>query len=1310
MKKSKKILSTLLVLCMILTLAPTLSTPAHAAMAITNISSRTLTQLVVGYDSEDKETTTYTLQNCGDIAFTTLQVQLSGANPFDFLVTLQPTVILAPGETRTLTVVANDGLAVGTYSVDVSVIANGVGATGCTVTQVVSEPKGTQEAPSGLSSTDSDYGTNNGKITGTTTAMQYKLSTSADTAYEICTDAEVTGLAPAVYSVRYAETASLAASYASNVLIGEIAGGLTVDLAPLGTPEAGKVQLTITDSVPTDGNLYYAINSSSYIGGIPCVDSPTTLAGLTEYTDTTTITVADGQYVHAFKVFTVDSTHYMKRYGLSAASNDGFQGTQEAPSTLSSDNSNYNANDGVIYGTTAEMDYKLSTDIGYTACTGTEITGLTPGTYYVRYAATGDYLASDDTEITIKEKAGELTVDLVPLGTPEENKMQLTITPYTPGNIYYLIKDSTYSDVTTNTLIDIDGMMLYTESTTIDITDGMYVNAYMVTDDAPYYIQKYGMSVVSNDGAKGTQEAPTLIRNDSSHYNANDGRLYDLTTAMQYKLHADTAYIDCNGTEVTGLAPGIYDVRYKETDTLSAGEVANCEIDEIAGGLTVTLAPLSPVQDNKMLLTIDEDDRLLDGTIYYMITDDISMVGQTTIGDGGDLENSYFNSMFHEYTEPVEIEILDSYYVVAYKLVTATNGENTDTTFNKCGASLEADDTYTQEEPSGLTAVNAIYGSTEGKIAGTTTAMEYKLESEEEKDYQPCSDTETSGLEVGTYVVRYMHTEDETESPEVVITIEQAAGGLTVTLTPLNPAQDNKLQLTITEDEEADGVTYYFIFNDDTVKVPPVGQQVTASKRTELSFVEYTAPITITVPDGSYVYVVKGTLEETILTTTKFGASILTSDGYTPPTGGGTSAPASNEVSGTVGDTTKPVGTSDDTTNSDGKTVTIVKIDQDKIDSIIKDSTIGNKIVIPTNSKSDVVQGQLNGQTVKNMEAKEAVLEIKTGNTTYTLPASQINIDSISAQMGKDVALKDIIVNIQISNASSSNAQIVADTANRNNYQVIAKPVEFEITCTSGNKTVDVSKFNGYVERTVAIPDGIDPTKITTGIVLNADGTFKHVPTTIVKLDGKYYAKINSLTNSTYSVIYNPVKFADVAGYWAENAINDMGSRLVVTGIDSNTYAPLKDITRAEFATIIVRALGLTKNTVASTFKDVVSTDWYNGYVATAVEYGLITGYDTTTFGPNDKITREQAMVIIARAMKIAGLKSNVSDVANVLKAYTDSSAISSYAQSSVADCINTGVINGRTSSTVDSKANITRAEVAVITQRLLIKSNLINS
>lgn len=395
---------------------------------------------------------------------------------------------------------------------------------------------------------------------------------------------------------------------------------------------------------------------------------------------------------------------------------------------------------------------------------------------------------------------------------------------------------------------------------------------------------------------------------------------------------------------------------------------------------------------------------------------------------------------------------------------------------------------------------------------------------------------------------------------------------------------------------------------------------------------------------------------------------------------------------------------------SGGKTVITITVDDSKLDKIL-DNKGGNPIVtLPTKTSADVVVGELNGQTVKNMEKKKATLEIKTGSISYTLPASQINIDNISEQVGKQVELKDIRVSVKIAEPDASTVKAVQDTANKDNYQIVVKPVSFEITCTSGSKTIDVSKFNGYVQRMVTIPDGVDPNKITTGIVLNADGTFSHVPTVVTVINGKYYAKINSLTNSTYSVIYNKVEFNDVKIHWAKNSINNMGSRLVVSGDGNGVYRPNSDMTRAEFAAIIGKALGLRIQDGKSTFSDVKATDWYNGYTMTAASYGIVTGYNSSTFAPNDKITREQAMTMIARAMKITGLGATLkeSDVDDLLGAYEDAGAVSSYAKSPIAECLKAGVVSGKTDKILAPKDYITRAEVAVIVERLLQNSELI--
>lgn len=399
------------------------------------------------------------------------------------------------------------------------------------------------------------------------------------------------------------------------------------------------------------------------------------------------------------------------------------------------------------------------------------------------------------------------------------------------------------------------------------------------------------------------------------------------------------------------------------------------------------------------------------------------------------------------------------------------------------------------------------------------------------------------------------------------------------------------------------------------------------------------------------------------------------------------------------------------TTTVENQTVTTITVDDKKIEEKLNAEGNNATVVIPVTKNSDVVVGELNGQTVKNMETKEAVLEIKTENVTYTVPASQINIDNVSAQIGQQVELKDIKVSITIAAPPQDTVRIVEDTANKNNYQVVVKPVEFNITCTSGSKTVDVSKFNGYVERMVAIPDGVDPSKITTGIVLNADGTFSHVPTTIVVIDGKYYAKISSLTNSTYSVIWNPKTFKDVENHWAKAAVNDMGSRLVISGVGDSKFEPNRAVTRAEFAAIVVKSLGLMRpGTGKNTFKDVTKDAWYYDAVSIASQYGIISGYGSGKFGPNDRITREQAMTMIARAMKITGLKVDLTagEAGKLIAGFGDEDESAAYAVSSIAVCVKTGIVSGRNGNMIAPKDNITRAEVAVIVRSLLQKSGLI--
>jgi hypothetical protein len=253
---------------------------------------------------------------------------------------------------------------------------------------------------------------------------------------------------------------------------------------------------------------------------------------------------------------------------------------------------------------------------------------------------------------------------------------------------------------------------------------------------------------------------------------------------------------------------------------------------------------------------------------------------------------------------------------------------------------------------------------------------------------------------------------------------------------------------------------------------------------------------------------------------------------------------------------------------------------------------------------------------------------------------------------------------------------------------------------------VEIRNFTAYVERTIAIPAGVDPSRITTAIVVEPDGNIRHVPTQIIEADGQYFAKILSLTNSTYTLVWNPVTFADMEGHWAKEAVNGMGSRMIVSG--DGLFHPDRWITRAEFAAIVVRGMGLSIGEAQLPFTDVRTSDWHHGVIAAAYDYELINGYADGTFRPDETITREQAMAIIARAMKITGLHPERSS-ANPLNSFKDAGEISDWAASSIADTFQARIVSGRTGTQLAPQASVSRAEVAVMVQRLLKASGLID-
>lgn len=486
-----------------------------------------------------------------------------------------------------------------------------------------------------------------------------------------------------------------------------------------------------------------------------------------------------------------------------------------------------------------------------------------------------------------------------------------------------------------------------------------------------------------------------------------------------------------------------------------------------------------------------------------------------------------------------------------------------------------------------------------------------------------------------------------------------------------------------------------------------------------------TVTIEVTAPDGS----TKKTY--TLLITRRTSSSDDTiNNGNTGSTGGSSSTGGSNGGGGAT-----PPSTGNNTSNSvqvlvngqaesagtltttvvNGQKVVTITVNAEAIAQKLNSESQGTVVTIPVSGSDSenagAVIGELNGQTVKLMEDKHAVLVLQTEAATYTLPAQQIQINSLAQQLGlnSNASLESIKLQVEIARLSNATVQAAESAAQQGGYTLVGSPVEFNVTATYDGEKVTVNQFNSYVERTISLPANIDPGQITTGIVLESDGSVRHVPTKITLVNGTYHAQINSLTNSAYSVIYNPQTFADVANHWSKTEVNDMGSRMIVSGVSNNTFEPDRSITRAEFAAVVVRALGLKPGEGSNSFSDVSDSDWYADVVKTASSYSLIGGYEDGTFRPQEHITRQEAMALIARAMKVTGLDSQVpAGAVQQLSSYTDAAQVASWAKEAAAASIHTGLVTGRGSNTIAPQQSITRAETAAILRRLLQQSGLI--
>ena len=184
--------------------------------------------------------------------------------------------------------------------------------------------------------------------------------------------------------------------------------------------------------------------------------------------------------------------------------------------------------------------------------------------------------------------------------------------------------------------------------------------------------------------------------------------------------------------------------------------------------------------------------------------------------------------------------------------------------------------------------------------------------------------------------------------------------------------------------------------------------------------------------------------------------------------------------------------------------------------------------------------------------------------------------------------------------------------------------------------------------------------------------------------------------------------FSDVVNHENKAAIQALAERGIINGKTENAFDPDATMRRAEFAAIIMRGLGLAERTTA-VFTDVSKDAWYAGYVGAAYHYEIITGTSATTFNPIGTITKQEAAVMIARAAKLVGMDTEMTDTAvrDMLAQFGDYTTAASWARPQLAFCYSKGFFDDSAFNIEPLKA-IRRCEIAEVLYRLLNKAELL--
>ncbi|SDG35050.1 Glycosidase [Fontibacillus panacisegetis] len=380
----------------------------------------------------------------------------------------------------------------------------------------------------------------------------------------------------------------------------------------------------------------------------------------------------------------------------------------------------------------------------------------------------------------------------------------------------------------------------------------------------------------------------------------------------------------------------------------------------------------------------------------------------------------------------------------------------------------------------------------------------------------------------------------------------------------------------------------------------------------------------------------------------------------------------------------------------------IAEVSLANVEKAIDSAAKGDKVVeikvsgVNAGEATDVV---IPGEAVAKAGDQNVGLRLVFPDITVNIPAT-----GLPAKLN---AHENIIFSKDVAATDAAEALKQGIKGKDSAYQPVGDIYIFGLSSVDASKQTAAIKLGAEVSVTLTLDDavlkGIANKKKVGVYAVKEDGTVQYV-------GGKL--KDNTITFTTDTLTrfvvmeYNKT-FSDVKSGWSKDYIELLAAKHIASGVDSERFNPKGNVTRAEFAAFLGRALGLDQSAQAPSLSDIQDGAYYAGYVAALNKLGIITGYNDGTFRPNQTVTREQITVMLMRAYAhVSG--SSLGQISGSEQAsFNDLNTASGYAVDSIKAAKALGIINGLGENKFQPTATSTREQVAAMIILFLEKLDL---